>query len=74
MEEAVHVGRYQVQRVLGQGAMGVVYLAYDPQIGRRVALKTVRPVEGARPDEVKEVRARFLREAQAAESSSIPTS
>ncbi len=66
MEEAVQVGRYQVQKVLGQGAMGVVYLAYDPQIGRRVALKTVRPVEGARPDEVEAIRARFLREAQAA--------
>lgn len=66
MDEPVLVGRYQVEKVLGKGAMGVVYLAFDPQIGRRVALKTVRPSEGARPEEIAESRVRFLREAQAA--------
>jgi tRNA A-37 threonylcarbamoyl transferase component Bud32 len=68
MEESVQVGRYQVQEVIGKGAMGVVYLAYDPQIGRRVALKTIRPAEGARPHEVAENRERFQREARAAGS------
>ncbi|MEW5764941.1 MAG: serine/threonine-protein kinase [Acidobacteriota bacterium] len=68
MEESVQVGRYQVQEVIGKGAMGVVYLAYDPQIGRRVALKTIRPAEGARPQEVAENRERFQREARAAGS------
>lgn len=65
-ESFEQAGRYKIIRVLGKGAMGVVYLAHDPQIGRKIALKTIRPKEGAREEEVAESRTRFLREAQAA--------
>ena len=53
-----------LERVLGKGAMGVVYLARDPVIGREVALKTLNVPPEA--DEADEFRQRFLREAQAA--------
>jgi len=62
----VKLGRYEVVRELGKGAMGIVYLAKDPLIGRLVALKTIRPAQHADDDETKEFQQRFLREAQAA--------
>ena len=58
------LGRYVIERVLGKGAMGVVYLARDPVIGRQVALKTL--AVPAEVEEAEEFRQRFLREAQAA--------
>ncbi|MEA2329156.1 MAG: eukaryotic-like serine/threonine-protein kinase, partial [Thermoanaerobaculia bacterium] len=60
------LGRYEVVRELGKGAMGIVYLAKDPLIGRLVALKTIRASPHADDDETKEFRERFTREAQAA--------
>ncbi|HEX9426793.1 MAG TPA: serine/threonine-protein kinase, partial [Candidatus Polarisedimenticolia bacterium] len=59
------IGRYTVQSTLGQGGMGLVYLAHDPVIDRHVAIKVIT----ARPeteDEARQYRERFLREAQAA--------
>jgi eukaryotic-like serine/threonine-protein kinase len=62
--ELKQMGRYLIERVLGKGAMGVVYLARDPVIGRLVALKTLNvPADSEEGDEF---RQRFLREAQAA--------
>lgn len=52
--------RYQLGRVLGSGAMGIVYDAWDPQLRRRVAVKVVRP-DRADPT----ARERMLREARA---------
>ena len=62
----MRLGRYEVVRELGKGAMGIVYLAKDPLIGRLVALKTIRPASHADDDEAKEFQQRFMREAQAA--------
>jgi len=59
------LGRYEIVRLLGVGAMGEVYLAEDPQIGRKLAIKTVRVEEG-RPAELEERKRRLLREARAA--------
>ena len=58
------VGRYRIVRFLGAGAMGEVYLADDPQIDRRLAIKTVRLV--GRPQEIEDRKKRLLREARAA--------
>ena len=55
-------GKYLVEGVLGRGAMGTVYLARDPGLDRRVALKTLTLGAADTP----ELRRRFLREAQAA--------
>ncbi|MCP4662164.1 MAG: serine/threonine protein kinase [bacterium] len=59
------IGRYKLIRPLGSGAMGDVYLAEDPNIDRRLAVKTVRLMEGA-ADVVEERKQRLLREAKAA--------
>jgi tetratricopeptide (TPR) repeat protein len=56
------IGKYEVDKVLGRGGMGTVYRARDPIIHRTVALKTMSPGLAETP----ELKARFLREAQAA--------
>jgi serine/threonine protein kinase len=67
------LGRYEIIRELGKGAMGVVYLAKDPLIGRLVALKTIRLGSQVDEEEVHEFQERFVREAQAAGILSHPS-
>ena len=65
------LGRYLIEAEIGRGAMGVVYRAYDPQIGRQVAIKTISLTGQEFADE-QEYRARFLREVRAAGRLSHP--
>lgn len=60
------VGRYRITGELGRGAMGVVYRAEDPTIGRTVAIKTIRLTDTASEQEKKFLRDRLFREARAA--------
>ena len=60
------LGRYQVEKELGKGAMGIVYLGKDPKINREVAIKTMALSQEFGDDEVVEVKERFFREAESA--------
>ena len=60
------LGRYLVEKELGKGAMGVVYLGKDPKIGRVVAIKTMALAQEFEPSELAEVKERFFREAETA--------
>jgi len=66
------IGRYTVERELGRGAMGVVYLAQDPHLRRPVAVKTYSLPDGITDELATQFRERFLREARAAASLSHP--
>lgn len=60
------LGRYQLEKELGKGAMGVVYLGRDPKINRIVAIKTMALSQEFDADELAEVKGRFFREAETA--------
>ena len=72
MAELSNLGRYQLRRVLGKGAMGVVYDAYDPTINRRVAIKVILKSQAIDEAMARDYSARFVREAQAAGRISHP--
>src|SRR2546427_461625 len=65
-------GRFEVQKELGKGAMGVVYLGKDPKIGREVAIKTMALSQEFEADELADVKQRFFREAETAGRLSHP--
>jgi serine/threonine protein kinase len=60
------IGRYKIIRELGRGAMGVVYLAEDPAIGRSVAIKTINLDNLSEPGQEQMLRDRLMREARSA--------
>ncbi|MFK5912778.1 MAG: serine/threonine-protein kinase [Woeseiaceae bacterium] len=60
------LGRYQIDKEIGRGAMGMVYLGHDPKIGRTVAIKTLMLSQEFEGDKLIEVKERFFREAETA--------
>jgi serine/threonine-protein kinase len=60
------VGRYQIVGELGRGAMGIVYQALDPTIGRTIAIKSIRLQDLTDSAERERLRERLVREAQSA--------
>ena len=68
LQEAL-AGEYSLDRELGRGGMGIVYLAREVRLGRSVAIKVLPPSLGARAD----LRDAFLRESQAVEDDDADT-
>ena len=66
------IGKYTVLSQIGKGGMGVVYKAFDPTIGRTLAIKTIRFDEDGAEMTREEAQVRFLREAQSIGSLSHP--
>jgi eukaryotic-like serine/threonine-protein kinase len=60
------LGRYELEKEIGQGAMGKVYLGKDPKINRVVAIKTMALSQEFDEDELDDVKSRFFREAETA--------
>src|SRR5581483_952736 len=66
IERVQQVGRYQIVSELGRGAMGIVYKAQDPAIGRTIAIKSIRLDDLTDEAERARLRERLFREAQSA--------
>ncbi len=65
-------GRFEIRSLLGKGAMGAVYTAYDPTLSREVAIKVVRFPDNIAPDLLSKAKQDLLREAQLAARLSHP--
>jgi len=66
------LGRYEIVKQLGKGAMGTVYLGQDPRINRTTAIKTVKFSEDFDEEEAQEMKTKFFREAESAGTLSHP--
>ena len=66
------IGRYEIRRELGRGMMGIVFLAHDPDLGRDIALKVIRPPGGTRDEDRATFEQRFFAEARSAARLSHP--
>lgn len=66
------LGRYEIVKELGRGAMGIVYLGKDPKINRQVAIKTLRFEDEISEEQMKSTKSRFFREAESAGSLTHP--
>ncbi len=66
VQDTGQIGRYVIRGELGRGAMGVVYDAVDPMIGRRVAVKVISLNSAAEPSRVEHTKERLFREARSA--------
>jgi len=66
------VGRYEIRREIGRGMMGVVYEAFDPALGRTIALKVIHLAFPVTPEESAAFEQRFLSEARIAGRLSHP--
>ncbi len=66
------LGRYEIQKQLGKGAMGIVYLGKDPRINRTTAIKTFRFGDDLGPEEAEKLKEKFFREAESAGTLSHP--
>ncbi len=71
--DVTKIGKYDIVRELGRGAMGIVYEGVDPYIGRKVAIKTIRFDVLTAPAEQQEAQQRFMREARSAGNLSHPS-
>jgi predicted Ser/Thr protein kinase len=60
------IGRYEILRGIGKGAMGEVFLGRDPHINRLTAIKTLHFEDNFAPDEILEIKEKFFREAESA--------
>ena len=65
MADLSKLGRYELRRILGRGAMGVVYEGFDPTLGRRVAVKTILKSAALDEETERAYSERFVREAKA---------